>query len=37
MRGVRNSYKIIVGKPEYKRLFERPSLRWEDDVKVDFK
>jgi hypothetical protein len=34
-REVRNVYKILVGKAESKRLLERPSGRWEDNIKVD--
>jgi hypothetical protein len=34
---VRNMYKILVGKPEGKRLFGRPRHRWEDNTKVDLK
>jgi hypothetical protein len=26
---IRNGYKILVGKPEVKRLFGRPRRRWE--------
>jgi hypothetical protein len=28
-------YKILVGKPEKKRLFGRPRHRWEDNIKMD--
>jgi len=31
---IRNAYKILVGKPEGKRPLERPSLRWEDNIKM---
>jgi hypothetical protein len=31
----RNSYKILVGKPEGKRPLERPSRRWVDNIKID--
>jgi len=34
MRGV---HRILVGKPEGKRLFGRPRLRWEDNIKVNLK
>jgi CO dehydrogenase/acetyl-CoA synthase delta subunit len=28
-------YKILVGKPEMKRLLGRPKLRWKDNIKMD--
>jgi len=28
-------YRVLVGKPEGKRLPERPRLRWEDNNKMD--
>jgi hypothetical protein len=31
---MRNAYKHLVGKPERKRLSERPRRRWEDDIKI---
>jgi hypothetical protein len=31
----RNSYKILVGKPEGKRPLERLGHRWEDNIKMD--
>jgi hypothetical protein len=31
----RNANRILVGKPEGKRLLERPRRRWENDIKVD--
>jgi hypothetical protein len=34
---MRNAYKIMVGKPEGKRLLGRPSRRWEDNIVVDIK
>jgi hypothetical protein len=30
----RNSYRVLVGKPEGKRLLGRPRLRWEDGIKM---
>jgi hypothetical protein len=30
MGGMRNVYKLLVGKPEWKRLLGRPRCRWED-------
>jgi hypothetical protein len=31
----RNSYKILVGKPEEKRPLGRPRRRWLDNIKID--
>jgi hypothetical protein len=31
---MRNTYKILVGKPEWKRPLRRPRQRWEDDIKM---
>jgi hypothetical protein len=31
----RGVYRILVGKPEGKRQFERPRCRWEDNIKMD--
>jgi hypothetical protein len=31
----RNAYKILMGKPEGKRLLGRPRRRWENSIKVD--
>jgi hypothetical protein len=31
------AYKITVGNPEGKRLFERPRRRWEDNIKINLK
>jgi hypothetical protein len=28
-------YRVLVGKPKGKRLFGRPSCRWEDNIKMD--
>jgi hypothetical protein len=33
----RGVYRVLVGKPEGKRPFGRPRLRWEDIIKVDLK
>ena len=33
----RGAYRILVGKPERKRILGRPGGRWEDDVKLDLK
>jgi hypothetical protein len=34
MGEVRNTYKILVGKPEGKRKLGRSKHRWEDDIKM---
>jgi hypothetical protein len=34
MVNMRNSYKILIGKPEGKRKYRVPS-KWEDNIKVD--
>jgi hypothetical protein len=31
----RNVYRVLVGKPEGKRLLGRPNRRWEDGMKMD--
>jgi hypothetical protein len=31
----RGVYRVLVGKPEGKRLFGRPRRRWEDNIKMD--
>jgi hypothetical protein len=31
----RGAYKVLVGKPEGKRLMGRPRHRWEDNIKMD--
>jgi hypothetical protein len=31
----RNAYRILIGKPEGKRLLGRPRRTWEDNVKID--
>jgi len=33
----RNAYKILVGKPEVKRLCQRPRRRWEDNIRKDIR
>jgi hypothetical protein len=35
MREKRNAYRILVGKPEGKRLLERPRRRLVDNIKMD--
>jgi hypothetical protein len=32
---MRNTYKILAGKPEGKRSYWRPRCRWEDNIKMD--
>jgi hypothetical protein len=32
-----NAYEILVGKPEGKRLLERPRRRWEGNIRVDLR
>jgi hypothetical protein len=34
---VKNTYKIVVGKPERKGSLGKPRLRWKDNIKMDFK
>ena len=31
----RGVYRVLVGKPEGKRLLGRPRCRWEDNIKMD--
>jgi hypothetical protein len=33
----RNSYRILVGKPEGKRPVGRPRIRWVDNIKIDLR
>jgi hypothetical protein len=33
----RNSYRILVGKPEEKRPLGRPRRRWVDNIKMDLR
>ena len=35
MEEERNTYEVLVGKPEGKRTLARPRHRWQDDVRVD--
>jgi hypothetical protein len=32
---MRNAYRILVGKPEGKRLLGRPRRKWKDNIKMD--
>jgi hypothetical protein len=34
---VRGAYNILVGRPEGKRLLERPRRRWENNIKTDLR
>jgi hypothetical protein len=34
---MKNSYKILVGKPEWKKPLGRPKRRWEDNIRIDHK
>jgi hypothetical protein len=34
MRKMRNAYKILVGKPDWKRPLARPKRMWEDNIKM---
>jgi hypothetical protein len=33
----KDAYRVLVGKPEEKRPFERSRHRWEDNIKMDLK
>jgi hypothetical protein len=33
----RNAYRVLVGKPEGKRLLGRPRCRWVDNIKIDLR
>jgi hypothetical protein len=35
MRERRDVYKVLLGKPEGKRLLGRPRRRWEENIKMD--
>jgi hypothetical protein len=37
MGELRNAYSTLVGKPEGKRLLERPTPRWEDNIRMDLR
>jgi hypothetical protein len=37
MEEKRNAYRLLVGKPEGKRLLGRPRLRWVDNIKMDLR
>jgi hypothetical protein len=33
----RGAYRVLIGKHEGKRPLGRPSLRWEDNIRIDFR
>jgi hypothetical protein len=33
----KNTYRVLVGKPDRKRPVGRPRFRWEDNIKMDFR
>jgi hypothetical protein len=33
----RNAYRLLVGKPEGKRLLGRPNRRWVDNIRMDLR
>jgi hypothetical protein len=35
--GMRNAYRILVGRPEGKRHLGRPKHRWEGNIRMDLK
>jgi hypothetical protein len=37
MGKTRNAYRILVGKPEGKRLLGRPRRRWVDNIRIDLR
>ena len=37
MEQSRNACRVLVGKPEGKRLLGRPKRRWEDNIKMDLR
>jgi hypothetical protein len=37
MGEVRNTYSILVGKPEQRRQLGRPKRRWEDNIGMDLR
>jgi hypothetical protein len=37
MGETRSAYKILVGKPEWKRPLERPRQKWEDNIRMDLR
>jgi hypothetical protein len=37
MGEVRGVYRVLIGRPEGKRLLGRPRYRWEDNIKLDLR
>jgi hypothetical protein len=37
MRDMRNTYNILVGKPERKRQFGRSRRKWDDNIRMDLR
>ena len=37
MRERRDACRVLVGKPEGRRIFERSRRRWEDNIKIDLR
>jgi hypothetical protein len=37
MREGRGVYRVLIGRPEVKRLLGRPRHRWEDNIKLDLR
>ena len=37
MEQSRNAYRVLVEKPEGKKLLGRPKHRWEDNIKMDLR
>jgi hypothetical protein len=35
MGEMRNAYSLLIGKPKRNKLFGRPRLRWENNIKMD--
>jgi hypothetical protein len=37
MGEMRGAYNILIGRPEGRKLLERPRRRWEDNIKMDLR
>ena len=37
MEETRNTYEVLVGKPEGRRTLARPRYRWQGDIRIDLK
>lgn len=35
LRGTKNPYRVLLCKSEGQRLFDRPTSKWENDIKMD--